>query len=184
MLDLVDIFIKKQPTSPHTIRLILPLLDLIAGTGADERQLSDKATGLLRNRIAKSKDLPLDADNDVITAILVEIHSRAQRARSPDALATLNQCSLHLARVLVHSGVEDSVLQVYRQSLVDFATRKASALNTIFFQDFIRRNPTSGWHLRDDVLKAASKAVNVYRQIQGFQLLQVILHQVSALVRF
>jgi DNA polymerase phi len=159
------------------------LADLIAGTGSDERQLADKATGLLKNRISKSKDLPHNVDLEEATTVLDELHIRARRARSSEILATLNQCSLYLSKVILHSAAEDSVLQVYRSSLVDFVTRKASTLNATFFQDFIRRYPTSGWGLRDIVIEASRKAANVYRQCQAFQLLYVMVNQIPALVR-
>ena len=51
VLDLIDIFVKKNPANPLIIRLIFPLVELIVSTGPDEKQLSDKATGILRNRI-------------------------------------------------------------------------------------------------------------------------------------
>ena len=58
VLDLIDIFVRRQPTSPLIVRTILPLVELIVGTGPDEKQLSDKAMGILRNRIGKSKEVP------------------------------------------------------------------------------------------------------------------------------
>jgi DNA polymerase phi len=161
----------------------LPLVDLIAGTGSDERQLSDKATGLLRNRLGKSKDFPLDVDSEEATTVLDELHRRARRAHSSEGLATLSHCSLFLSRVILHPEADDFVLRVYRGSLVDFITRKASTLNATFFHDFIRRYPTSGWSLRDDIIDTSRKAANVYRQCQAFQLLHVIVNQMPALVR-
>lgn len=183
VLDLVDIFIKKQPTSRHTARFILPLLDLIAGTGADEKQMADKATGILRNRISKSKDVPPGVDIEFVSTILEEVHYRARRARSPDALVTLNQCSLYLTRVLLHSGTDETVLRIYRESLIDFASRKASSLNANFIHDFLRRNSESGWNLREDILDSSNKAANVYRKCQILQLLQTTLNQLPASVR-
>jgi DNA polymerase phi len=158
------------------------LVDLIFGTGSDERQLSDKATGLLKNRLGKSKDLPSDVDSEEATTILDELHGRARRARSSEVLATLSQCSLYLSKVMLHSAADDSVLRVYRGSLVDFVTRKASTLNAAFFHDFIRRYPTSGWSLRGDIIDASYKAANIYRQCQAFQLLHVLVNQTPALV--
>lgn len=146
--------------------------------------MSDKATGLLRNRIAKLKDVPSTIDTEVASTILDELHRRARKARTPDFLSTLNQCSLYMARVLLHAGAEDLVVGTYRESLMDFASRKASNLNVVFIQDFIRRNSVPGWRLREDVLSASNKAANVYRQCQSFQLLGVLLNQIPALVRY
>lgn len=158
-------------------------MDLIAGTGVDEKQMSDKATGLLRSRIAKLKDVPSTIDAEVASTILDELHQRARKARTSDLLATLSQCSLYMVRTLLHAGAEDSVVRIYRESLMDFASRKASNLKVAFILDFIRHNPVPGWGLREDVLSASTKATNVYRRCQSFQLLGVLINQIPALVR-
>jgi DNA polymerase phi len=178
----VDNFVKKQPSSPHIIRLISPLVDLIVGTSPDERQLSDKAKGILRSRIGKSKELPSEVDTEQVSTVLTDIHMRARRAHSSDLLGTLSQCSIYLSKMLLHLGAEKSLLQIYRPSLTDFITRKNSALNASFFQDFIRRCPTSAWSLRGDILDLSTRAVNSYRQCQAFQLVELLVNQLPAMV--
>ena len=183
MLDLLDIFVKKQPTSQLTVRLLLPLVELIVATGPDEKQLSDKATGILRNRIGKSKDIPTSVSAEDAAKTLEELHNLARKASTPDVLATLNQCSLYLAKVLLHAEAAESVLKVYRESLHDFVARKSSKLNTAFFDDFVKRHPQAAWDLRDDLVSASSEALNVYRQVQPFHIIQTLLNQLPALVR-
>ncbi|KAI0340127.1 hypothetical protein BDW22DRAFT_1486396 [Trametopsis cervina] len=179
VLDLLDTFIRKQPTSPLVPRVILPLSELVVNAGSDEKQLADKATGILRSRIGKAKEVPSDADTTQAGEALRELHSRARRAFSADIVATLSQCSLYLSRVLASSEPE-AVVDAYRESLVDFISRKASRLHTSFFLDFIRRQGSIAWGLRDDLLELVDKAVNGYRQNQAFQLVQVLLSQSSA----
>ncbi|KAF8061577.1 DNA polymerase phi-domain-containing protein [Lyophyllum atratum] len=181
VLDLVDTFVKKQPSSRLVVRLIPPLIELIAGTGQDERQLSDKAKGILRSRIAKSKEIPVDVDVESTLAIVTDLHTRARKVHSSDMLATLSQCSLYLSRILVHLDSEKALLEIYQQSLSDFMTRKNSALNSNFFQDFIRRSPTSAWALRNHLLDLSGRAVNAYRQGQAYQLLDTLISQIPAM---
>jgi DNA polymerase phi len=183
VLDLVDIYVKKQPANPYLMRLILPLVDLIADASLDERQLSDKVTGLLRNRLGKAKDFPHYIDAGEGTTVLHELHRRARKASSSELLATLSQCCLYVSKTMLNSEGDNSVLQAYRGSLVDFITRKASTINATFLLDFIRRFPTLGWSLRDDIMDASRKAANIYRQCQAFQLFHVIINQTPALVR-
>lgn len=178
----MDTYIKKQPTSPFIIRLILPLIDLIVSTSSDEKQLSDKATGLLRARIGKSKDLPSQVDTEQVTTVLEEIHSRARKAPTSDILTTLGQCSLYLTKALLHAGEEQPVVKVYRESLEDFVSRKASRLNTAFIQDFIKRHPHAAWNLRNDLTGVFGSSINGYRQAQLFQLLHAMSGQLSSLV--
>lgn len=162
---------------------MLPLIELATKSGNDERQLSDKARGILNNRLAKLKDPLQEVDQDYAKTILDELHIRARKAHSSDALATLGHSSLFICRVLTNVGCETSVLQLYRESLADFMTRKASSLNITFFKDFITRYPALGWRLRDDVLDTSPKAINVYRKCQAFQLLNTILTLSTSAVR-
>ncbi|KAI0747681.1 DNA polymerase phi-domain-containing protein [Daedaleopsis nitida] len=186
VLDLLDIFVKRQPTSPFAVRLVLPLVELIVATGPDERQLADKATGVLRNRLAKAKEVPTApaAAEDAAKA-LEELHTLARKAASPDVLATLNQCSLYLSKVLLHAdagaGAADAVLAAYRESLHDFVGRKSSKLNTAFFDDFVKRHPQAAWELREDLVEGSAEALNGYRQVQCFHVLQTLANQLPAL---
>ncbi|KAG6831186.1 hypothetical protein H0H92_012326 [Tricholoma furcatifolium] len=181
VLDLVDTFVKKQPTSPLVLRLIPRLIDLVSGTGSDERQLSDKAKGILRSRIAKSKDIPVNVDVESTMTIATDVHTRARKVHSSDMVATLSQCSLYLSKILAHSQSEQPIIQLYRESLLDFLTRKNSALNSNFFQDYIRRYPASAWSLRSDLLELSGRAINAYRQGQAYQLLDTLLTQLPAM---
>ncbi|SJL00256.1 uncharacterized protein ARMOST_03568 [Armillaria ostoyae] len=180
VLDLVDLFFKKQPSNPLVINLILPLVDLIVASGTDEKQLSDKTQAILRSRIAKARDVPTAPVAQVASAVQ-SLHTRARKARSSDLLATLSFCSLYLAKILVAQQGVDQVLDVYRETLVDFLTRKNSALNLNFFQDFIQRFPALGWRLRQDLIDSSKKAINVYRQCQAFRLIHALVSQLPTI---
>ncbi|KIJ16738.1 hypothetical protein PAXINDRAFT_131583 [Paxillus involutus ATCC 200175] len=175
VLDLVEIFVKKVPQSPLNVRLVLPLVELVTKSGMDERQLSDKASGILKGRLSKSKDVPTTVDRDEVETILREVHRRAQRSHSPDTLPVLSQGSLYLCKILTSLDAEDAAVRVYGESLDDYMSRKASQLAFSFFQDWARRFPTLGRRFRDKVLESSIKAVNLYRRCQAFQLLHIIL---------
>ncbi|KAI0668533.1 DNA polymerase phi-domain-containing protein [Trametes maxima] len=181
VLDLIDVFVRKQPTSPLILRLIFPLVELIVGTGPDEKQLADKATGILRNRIGKSKDTPSLASKEDAAKTLEELHNLARKASTSDVLTTLNQCSIYLSRVFLHSDTAEPVLKVYRESLSDFVARKASRLNPPFIGDFVKRYPAAAWSIRDDLVKAPGEALNGFRQAQAFHLISTLVNQLQAL---
>ncbi|KIY51003.1 hypothetical protein FISHEDRAFT_38185 [Fistulina hepatica ATCC 64428] len=181
VLDLLDIFLKKQPSSALVLRLVQPLVELIVGSGPDERQLSDKARGIFNSRIAKSKELISDVDVAAASSLLQDLHTRARHIHSADNLSTLSQASLYLSRNLVHVGSEKLVVAAYRESLSDFATRKNSTLNVAFFQNFLSRNPLCAWSLRMDVLEICEKAVNVYRRCQILQFAQILINHLALL---
>jgi len=130
VLDLVDTYLKKQPASPFVLRLITPLVDIVAGSSQDERQLSDKARGIIRSRFGKVKDVPTDVDIEQVTLIATNLHSQARKSHSSELLSILSLCGIYLSRILVQVKAEKPLLESYRESLVDFTTRKNSSLNT------------------------------------------------------
>ncbi|TCD65622.1 hypothetical protein EIP91_002427 [Steccherinum ochraceum] len=181
VLDLVDVYLKKHATSTNSVRFITPLVDVITGSGADEKQLVDKATGILRSRLGKSKETLEISDKGDVVAVLQELHMRSRTAVTSDTLATLSSCSLFLCRGLLQADAQLEVVEAYRESLADFMTRKASRLNNHFFQEFFRRYPAVAWDLRNALIEASGQAVNGYRTAQGYQLLQTIVNQLSGL---
>jgi DNA polymerase phi len=172
ILDLLSIFVKKQPKSAHIMQILIPLLTLAF---SDEKQLSEKAIGLLRSRIDKLKVVPSTIDLAKASDILDDLHVRARKAHSNDALAAISFCSLYVTKALLHVGADTTVRTAYTLSLVDFTERKASDLNTDFFSDFIKRHPRIAWDMREVLLAAPAKAVNAYRRGQAYILLQTLL---------
>lgn len=153
---------------------MMPLIDLFGGSSQDERQLSDKAKGILRSRFSKARELPTELASDQVLLVASNIHTQARKAHSSDLLSILNLCSIYLAKALVHLKEEASLLELYKESLTDFATRKNSSLNSAFFQDFIQRFPAEGWCLRQDLLSLCKSSINAYRQGQILQLLELL----------
>ncbi|KDR81783.1 hypothetical protein GALMADRAFT_221648 [Galerina marginata CBS 339.88] len=174
VLDLVDTYLKKQPSNPLVLRLITPLLDIVASSSQDERQLSDKARGILRSRFLKAKEVPTAVDVEQVLLIASNLHTQARKAHSSELLSILSLCSVYLSKILIHLKAEEALVDLYKQSLVDFTTRKNSALNSHFFQDFFRRYPAQAWRLREELLNACRKAVNAYRQAQILHLLELL----------
>lgn len=183
VLDLVDTYLKKQPVSPFVLRFITPLVDIVAGSSQDERQLSDKARGIIRSRFGKVKDVPIDVDIEQVTLIATNLHSQARKSHSSDLLSILSLCGIYLSRILVQVKAEEPLLESYRESLVDFTTRKNSSLNAHFFQDFIKRFPVQAWGLRQDLLDQCRKSINGYRQGQVLQLLELLVSLLPSIVR-
>jgi len=171
-MDLLDIFVRRQPTSSYILQFLVPLLAL---TFSDERQVSEKATGLLMSRIGKLKEVPSGVDVVKASGILNDLHNRARKVHSRDAVAIVSRCSLYVSRALLHVGADETVQMAYTTSLMDFTQRKASDLNGQFFCDFIKRFPRAAWGIRAALLAAPMDAVNDYRQGQAYMLLETLL---------
>jgi DNA polymerase phi len=179
IMDLLDLFVRRQPTSPHILQFLVPLLAL---TFSNEKQVSEKATGLLMSRIGKLKDVPANIDVAKASGILNDLHVRARKVHSRDAIAIVSRCSLYISKALLNVGSDDTVRMAYTISLVDFTESKASNLNGQFFCDFIGRYPRVAWDMREALLAAPMNAVNVYRQGQAYMLLETLLNLLPHLV--
>lgn len=182
MLDLVETYIKKQPSNALVLRFLLPLIELVTTASNDEKQLSDKAKGILRSRYSKPKEVP-SAEITEATELLVSLHKIARRARSADTVSIISMCSLYVTKVLSNSGEQAAQTQIYEESIKDFITRKPSNLNSAFFTDFIRRYPMLAWNLRSAILEAAPEATNGYRQTQAFHIVHSLANQMPSQVR-
>lgn len=184
VLDLVDMFLRRQPTSPLALRFIGPLIDLVAHSGLDEKQLSGKAKGIIRSRVGKAKEYPTsDVTLDQVSGLSQDFHTRARKVHSPELLAILSLSCIYFAKILQGlQGGESVAFAHYRESIEDFLARKNSSLNAAFFQDIFRRSPALAWNLRTPILSASTNAVNVYRQCQAYSMLEILVSQLSTLV--
>ena len=174
---------KKQPSNPLILRFILPLVELIATSSSDEKQLSDKAKGVLRARLSKTKDVPVVTDKSGCVELLEALHIRARKTHSQEIVSTIDICSLFVVKALIAVD-EKSVLRIYKDSITDFITRKASSLNPAFIVDFIRRHPVAAWSIRNHITDTIGDAVNGYRQSQAFKLVQTLLNSLPQPVSF
>ena len=181
----MDIYVKKQQSSAYIPLLVPPLLQLVTTASPEESQLSEKATGILRSRIGKLKEYPEKDETIDIGPILEDLHSKARHASSGDILTTIGQCCCYLVRVLSRTSTDATIRTVYCQSLKDFVTRKASRLNSTFFQEFVRRCPEVAWDLKQDILEVSisENAINAYRKCQTLGLLNLLFNNIPTKVK-
>lgn len=174
MLDLVDTFIKKQPSNTLVFRFIVPLVELLSTSSSDEKQLADKTTGILRSRFGKPKDVVIIDDTAKAVDVLESLHQRARKAHSPEAVSVISLCSLFVVKSIVAKD-EQAVLRVYKASLLDFVMRKASSLSTGFILDFIKRFASQAWSIRSSLVEVIPNSANGFRQAQVFSIIQSLL---------
>lgn len=195
VLDFVDTFIKERPESPHTPQIVLPLIRTIMGSGPDEKQLAEKTIGILKTRFNAPKILPrpepdskgVTLDIASLTNDFAQLHSIARRASlSQNGLsAIVSTCTVYLAKVLDHAGMQETVTVAYVTTIGDYVTRKTSKIWPAYISDFVRRSsPALSWSLRDKILEACSvgNSINNFRQMALFQILSEFLSSVIQLV--
>lgn len=183
VLDLLDIFIRKQPTSKYLVLVVAPLIRALLGTSSDEKDFSEKLHGLIRNRLSKSKDIPKGANIEHTSEALEQMHTLARKTHPREHLADISICSLYLSRVLSSEGAQASVVKSYQTSLTDFLCRKTSPLHPTFLNDFSARLPNVAWTMRQEFVTKIPLAINSYRQAQAFIFIQTMIRQISMVSR-
>lgn len=173
---------KKQSSNKFIFQFILPLVDLASAGGTEERQLSDKAKGILRARLAKGKEVPDTTDVELVD-MLEALHQRARRANSAANVSIIGWCSLFIAKCCFDHD-KKAVLRIYDESISDFMKRKASSISPAFVMEFIRRYPLQAWELRKTIIDLIPDAVNGYRQYQAFVFIKTILQSLPQPVCF
>lgn len=186
VLDLLDILIRRLPESPHIPRLLLPLLRTVITASPDEKQLKERATGILRGRIGTQKTFPhKNVDIEAISKDFQDVHEMSRKV-SPSQIspATLNPCCIYLSKVLANSGSISIVKEQYKESLNDFMSRKGSKVHPTFFLDFIHRYDAVAWELRHEFIYWCNtgKPTNQFRQMQAFHFLEALLSHMTELV--
>ncbi|XP_070572411.1 myb-binding protein 1A-like protein [Ptychodera flava] len=158
VVDLLDIFIKKQPTNPLVLELIHPLLITIQSAvhQKEENVLAEKASALYKNKLCRMKKYPHDIQDksEHLHQILEDLFKVAHKATSVHMVSLASSGCLFLVRVLrgnsaataetgkskrqkkSKSNPEDDVSKE-RQGMLDIA--KVSQLYRNALNDFLSR---------------------------------------------
>ncbi|KAK9766822.1 DNA-directed DNA polymerase [Basidiobolus ranarum] len=182
ILDLLEIFIKKQPQNELLLELIIPLLRFVRNSAANtaNKQAGEKATNLLKNKLVKVKDHPKISDTANALETLEAVHQFARKAPNSTMMQLFSHCSLFLVRVII--GNEDKkstekVVDIYKASLNDYMTRKSSNLQPAFFLDLLNRYPVIGWGLFKSLIELTKPSVSAkgYREAQAYNMLSTLI---------
>ncbi|KDN45766.1 hypothetical protein K437DRAFT_246994 [Tilletiaria anomala UBC 951] len=196
LLDLLDIFARKQACNILLLRLFKPLLQLVKDSQKDEQQLRNKAAGLLQNRICKAKEVVSLSREETPEALelLKYIHAEARSSTASGADAHLtplhSAANLYLTKALLgssddHANIAPDITDVYADTLAEFVERKRSAVKPVFVSDAFKCCPSVSWTLRDRILAACRPGLGAgtFKQVQAFQLLQTMVTQQAQLAQ-
>ena len=135
VLELLEIFVKKQHRKYLALKLVLPVLVLIRTTS--NPQVSQKAINLLReySRLSKGKnqspvvDQGGDKDPGSVVLMLQWVHKEAMMPGSNAHANACSQASLILVRILADYGEMDEIVQTYGQTYVSSYEKALSEKN-------------------------------------------------------
>ncbi len=188
VLELVEVFARKQPQSSLMLDLITPLYDLWKARDEDTEQLANKARGLLLTRISKAKTVPDSVDASQLRELVEKMHTEARESQSNDVSNVSQAINAYLTKTALSQAGDDAktalggeLVAIYRASLLDYLERKASRLRHEFLIDAFRRFPLLGWELRGELLDHCrpGAATRAFRQVQAMSMLQAVLTQIA-----
>lgn len=139
VLDLIQIYVKKEHDNPLALMIITPLLDLMRLTNT--KQLGEKAFNVLKTYFdaGKGKTLPVVANLENVFDIMSQIHQAATRDASKIYSASCSRSSLFLAKILLaNTGFFDRIQDLYGDTMKQHKMKgKKSKIQRSFFLDWI-----------------------------------------------
>jgi DNA polymerase phi len=188
VLDLLAVFVKKNPENPLILDLLKPMLDAFhaARGGTENVVLHDRLLVLFR-KLCKPSEYPCIGDGagcvptETFKSLFEELLRRAQKTVHRDDLSLVSLALLFLVRMWVPLGdaqgstAEASwVVAQYSLALKNYLTTKKSALNTKFFTDFIARFPVLGFALTEPLIQLSYSGTKEFQRVEAFALLRVL----------
>jgi len=141
VLDLLDIYVKKQATNPLAFDLILPLLQLMCSTNT--KQLSDKAHNVIATfakalRGAKKDGEEAQTSTLEQTKLLKAIHAEASKDMSHAFVKAASTSSLLVATNLYRADKRTvkKIATIYRDSQVAWLEGEMK-LHASFFTEWV-----------------------------------------------
>ncbi|XP_065060180.1 uncharacterized protein LOC135687527 [Rhopilema esculentum] len=109
VLDIAELIVKKEPKSPFILEMIEPLLEIIKVSlmYKEEKELHDRAQGILKNRICHAREIPNgnDVNKEEVHTKIEKLLELAQNASSVQMVDLITNSCMYLIRVL--RGKED-----------------------------------------------------------------------------
>ena len=182
VLDLVETFVTRMPSSPIVLDLVVPLLNALRATGGtlrggaragksgrQVRGLHDRLRTVIVNRVCGAKLLPT---LELEAAAAAELHVRAEAAMAhalgaqlPDVNESAGVAAIYLLRILARNGALDvaRARAVLRKAALNLLCTKRSRVRKRFFELLAKPAELSAatWSVVPTLLNIAAGAETV-----------------------
>eukprot|EP00037_Helgoeca_nana_P018190 m.173900 g.173900 ORF g.173900 m.173900 type:complete len:1192 (-) comp24337_c0_seq1:596-4171(-) len=183
ILDLVEVFLRKQPESPLIFELFVPLLECanIATRGGDNsgEHLQSRTFGVVKKLSSSNNKCPevADDDSDRILAIVDTVFKVACDSTDVKEAECGSAAVLFLIRALAAEHSSAKVAELYGGALKDFASRKASRVRPAMIRQLCQRQPELACSMLPHLAEASSTAINDFRKCQALDLIRTLIQQ-------
>ncbi|KAI8381420.1 DNA polymerase phi-domain-containing protein [Radiomyces spectabilis] len=196
VMDLISIFIRKNPTSPLVVSLIVPLLNVIRSTSTKSvsSQLVEKVVAFLKNRLSKANEYPKDAGDSALETLkaVLDFAKHSSTKQQTEMCASL---SLYLRKCIIGgTDVEiddkmsaatkerlNKMMAIYNDSLKTYMMKKTTHFSPSIIASLVQRFPLSSWPLLDTLVVYINinEPVNQYRHTTACQWAGNMIQRVS-----
>lgn len=201
-LDLIEIFVRKEPTNPLVLDLVVPLYKLVQSCHGKpgSAPLLSRASALYRSKLCRPKEYPrTGVDAGKVHVHIAQLFQCMYKA--PSQLVPLTSLGvLFLIRVLVgnqatptisplatrsarkrklkepkqtHGLLDVAVVtECFAQALHDFITKKNTCVHQGLFCSYCERQPELAWLLVGGATKQLPASAGLFRKVQVYEILE------------
>jgi hypothetical protein len=135
VLDLLQIYVKKQHASEATFKVLIPLLALMRTTTSSELEKKAKTTlGTWFENCDRNKEYPTPEEADVLWAELRQVHDEVQRGGSKQHTMICTRASLFIAKMLMQQKQSNMkrLVQEYGKTQLEVIENGTSVQSSFF----------------------------------------------------
>lgn len=200
VMDLVIIFVRKNPSSPMVLDLIVPLINIIRATPAKSitGQFVQKIIAFLKNRLPKMSEYPKEHDQQVIIDVYQAVYDFARSTSNSEMFDMCVQLSLYLRKCVLGAAdaeITSDMPSKTRQeiekldaititALEEYMTKKNTRYRKDIFVHPLQRSPFSSWPLLEALIQYINPAecINLFKHTQATQWITAVVQRTVAKV--
>lgn len=200
VMDLVIIFVRKNPSSPMVLDLIVPLINIIRATPAKSitGQFVQKIIAFLKNRLPKMSEYPKEHDQQVIIDVYQAVYDFARSTSNSEMFDMCVQLSLYLRKCVLGAAdaeITSDMSSKTRQeiekldaititALEEYMTKKNTRYRKDIFVHPLQRSPFSSWPLLEALIQYINPAecINLFKHTQATQWITAVVQRTVAKV--
>uniref|UniRef100_A0A4W5M2Z7 MYB binding protein (P160) 1a n=1 Tax=Hucho hucho TaxID=62062 RepID=A0A4W5M2Z7_9TELE len=184
VLDLVEVFLAKQGSSPLVLGMVEPLLSVIeSGMSSEsdqqEQDFLRKAADIFKNQLCRAKQYckTVGDRQGELHDLLEKLMTKAQKLSDSSVSLYFFSASLYLVKVL-RGGVPGASLRfmgnvdvervsdIFKGALRSFMTRRKSPLSGLMFIDLFNRFPVLCVNLLETAVEHITTGIREHQQVR------------------
>jgi len=178
VLDLIEVFVKKEGSSPLVLQLVQPLVEVVGNTSSWNEQAVNERTVSVLGKLCHSKELP--SSGEPALQALGDVLEFLAKRPAPSKLSAM--AVVYVLRVLkadegTFEQLRPKVAACLTQALGSTMSRKNCKLIPSFYCDLIMRHPWVGFELLEALLQHSSSACSEFLRFEVFTIVGRIAEQ-------